>query len=90
MIIEFTRSFDRQFAALEDDLQNRARQTLEKFIDCYTSRQFPKGLRVHECGPFLSLSISMKHRIFVVPIREGVRFVFVGDHEAAERYLRQD
>lgn len=89
MIIEFTKSFDRQFASLAPDLQTKSRQTIERFIGCYASKQFPKGLRVHKCGPFVNLSVSMNHRIFVLPIPGGVKFVFVGDHEAADRYLRQ-
>jgi len=89
LIIEFTKSFDREFAGLSPDLQTKSRQTIEKFINCYTSKQFPKGLRVHKCGPFLSLSVSMSRRIFVSPIPGGIKFVFVGDHEDADRYLKQ-
>ena len=87
MIVEFTKSFDDQFKDLTQELQVKARQTVEQFIDCYTTKRFPKGLRVHKCGPFLSLSMSMKHRIFVLPISDGIKFVFVGDHKEADRYL---
>ena len=90
MIIEFTKSFDSQFKNFDEELRLKTRQTIERFIDCYQSRQFPKGLRVHKCGPFLSLSITMKHRIFVRPISGGIKFVFVGDHAEAERYLKKD
>lgn len=88
MIIQSTANFDRQFAELPDKLQKKAHTIIDTFINCYSSRHFPKGLRVHKCGPFLSLSISMKHRIFVFPIPGGIRFVFVGDHAAADRYIR--
>ena len=88
MIVEFTRSFDANFTKFPPELQKKSRSTVEIFIDCYLKRQFPKGLRVHKCGPFLSLSVTMKYRIFVLPIPDGIRFVFIGDHVDAERYLK--
>ena len=87
MIVEFAKSFDTNFYRLSRELQIKARQTVSRFINCYQHRRFPKALRVHKCGPFLSLSISMSHRIFVLPITGGVKFVFVGDHDDADRYL---
>jgi len=63
---------------------------VETFIDCYLTRQFPKGLRAHKCGPFLSLSVSMNYRIFILPIVGGIKFVFIGDHEDADRYLKRN
>lgn len=89
MIVEFTRSFDRNFEKLPIDLQIKTRRAVETFIDCYTARHFPKGLRVHKCGPFVSISISIRHRIFILPIPGGIKFVFVGDHADADRYLRR-
>ena len=89
MIVEYTKSFDNQFLTLPLDLQKKARQSIDVFIDCYVDRQFPKGLRVHKCGPFLSLSLTLAHRIFVRPISGGIRFIFIGDHEDAGRYLKQ-
>ena len=59
-------------------------------MDGYLTRQFPKGLRMHKCGPFLSLSVTMSHRVFVLPISGGIKFVFVGNHEDAERYLKRN
>ena len=88
MIVEFTRSFDKNFEKLPTDIQLKSRQIIETFIDCYASRQFPKSLRVHKCGPFLSLSVSIRHRIFVMPITSGVKFIFIGDHEDADNYLK--
>ena len=88
MNVEFTKSFDSQFSSLSEDLQSKAQNAIERFIDCYQSRRFPKGLRVHKCGPFVSLSITMKHRIFVTPIPSGIKFVFVGNHAEADRYLK--
>ncbi|MBI4353187.1 MAG: hypothetical protein HY593_04590 [Candidatus Omnitrophica bacterium] len=89
MIIQYTEVFEDDFAKLPELLQEKCRETIASFIDAYTIRQFPKGLRVHKCGTFLSLSISMKHRIFVRPILGGIRFVFVGDHEDADRWLKK-
>lgn len=89
MNIEFTKSFDKGFASLSGPLQKKARKAIDLFLRAFESRQFPKGLRVHKCGPFISLSASMDIRIFVFPISGGVRFVFVGDHEDADRYLRK-
>ena len=89
MIVEFTKSFDRQYAGLSRELQKDARETLSIFLDYYASRQFPKSLRAHKCGRFLSLSVTMNYRIFVLPLRGGVKFVFVGDHRDAEEYLRR-
>lgn len=89
MIVRSTSSFDRQFAALEHSLQDKVRETIGFFLDYYASRQFPKSLRVHKCGRFLSLSVSMNYRVFVVSIPAGVRFVFVGDHHDAETYLKK-
>lgn len=88
MIIEFTKSFDSGFQKLSVELQKKCRVIIAEFLDCYTDKRFPKSLRVHKCGPFLSLSITMKHRIFVSPIKDGMRFVFVGDHVSMERYLK--
>ena len=88
MKVEFTKSFDENFLQLPRDLQEKTKNTIEKFLDCFLNRQFPKGLRVHKCGPFLSLSVTMSHRIFVLPIEGGVRFVFIGDHNDADRYLK--
>ena len=88
MNVEFTKSFDSQFSHLSEDLQLKARSAIERFIDCYQSRRFPKGLRVHKCGPFVSISVTMKHRIFITPIPGGIKFVFVGDHTNADRYLK--
>ena len=89
MIIEFARIFDDRFSKLSDDLQSKCRTALSVFIDCYTSRKFPKGLRVHKCGAFLSLSLTMKHRVFLFPIAGGIKFVFVGDHVDMEKYLKK-
>lgn len=91
MNIEFTRGFrgfDEGYAALPQQLQLKSRKAIDQFIQSYEIRQFPKGLRIHKCGPFLSISVTMKHRIFAYPITGGIRFVFVGDHEDADRYLR--
>ena len=87
MIIEFTKSFDEGYQSLPPTLQLKSRQAIDSFICSYESRQFPKGLRIHKCGPFLSISVTMKHHIFVFPIMGGIRFVFIGDHEDADRYL---
>ena len=89
MIVEYTRIFDRNFSDLPEDVQQKSRQTIEVFVDCYTTHRFPKSLRVHKCGPFLSLSVSIRHRIFVLPIAGGVRFAFIGDHEDADNYLKK-
>lgn len=89
MKIESTKSFDREFASLSDALQTQSRKAIDLFLRAFESRQFPKGLRIHKCGPFISLSVTMDHRIFVSAIPGGIRFVFIGDHEAAERYLRK-
>lgn len=89
MTVEFTRGFDERFARLAPDLQAKCRDAISAFLDCYASRRFPKGLRVHKCGPFISLSVSMKHRIFVFPVAGGVKFVFVGDHADMEKYLKK-
>lgn len=89
MIVEYARSFDRQYAALSVPLQGEVKDTIALFLDFYASRQFPKSLRVHKCGRFLSLSASMNYRIFVIAITGGVKFVFVGDHRDAENYLKK-
>ena len=89
MIVEFTKSFDRQYTGLSEDLQRETKELVSFFLDYYASRQFPKSLRVHKCGRFLSLSISMNYRVFVLPIQGGVKFVFVGNHRDAENYLKK-
>lgn len=88
MNIEFAKSFDAAFSALDKDLQLKSREAMNRFIQSFEIRQFPKGLRIHKCGPFLSISVTMKHRIFAYPIRGGIRFVFIGDHQDADRYLK--
>ena len=89
MIVEYTRSFDRNFSKLPSYLQEEVKTAIGGFLDCYAHRQFPKSLRAHKCGPFISLSVSMNHRVFVSPVRGGVRFVFVGDHRDADDYLKE-
>ncbi len=89
MNIEFTKSFDKGFANLSDLLQKKSHKTIDTFLRAYESRQFPKGLRIHKCGPFFSVTIAMNYRIFVYPITDGIRFVFIGNHEDADRYLKK-
>ena len=88
MNIEFTKSFDEGYASLPKILRIKSRAAIDRFISSFESRQFPKGLRIHKCGPFLSISVTMNHRVFACPIEGGIRFVFIGDHEDADRYLR--
>ena len=88
MKIEFTRVFDRNFEALPIDIQKKAREAAETFITSYATQQFPKSLRIHRCGSFLSLSVTMNYRIFVLPISDGIQLTFVGDHRMAEKYLK--
>jgi hypothetical protein len=87
MNIEFAESFYRGFSKLSVPLQQKSHKTVDRFLQAFESRRFPKGLRVHKCGPFISLSVSMNIRIFVFPVTGGVRFVFIGNHEDADRYL---
>jgi hypothetical protein len=88
MNVDFAESFYRGFSGLPVPLQQKSRETVDRFLQAFESRRFPKGLRVHKCGPFISLSVTMSLRIFVYPISGGVRFVFVGTHDDAERYLK--
>ena len=88
MNIEFTKSFDEGYQSLSPAFQEKSRKTIDSFIQAYESRRFPKGLRIHKCGPFLSISVTMKHRIFAFPLAGGIRFVFIGDHEDADHYLK--
>ena len=90
MIARVTRNFERNYAKLSPELQRQADDVIALFVDYYASRQFPKSLRVHKCNRFLSLSITMSYRIFVLPIEGGVKIVFVGDHEAATNYLKRE
>lgn len=89
MNIESTKRFDKEFASLPEMLQKKSRKAMETFLNAFESRQFPKGLRIHKCGPFFSISVTLNHRIFMSPIAGGIRFVFVGDHDDANRYLRK-
>lgn len=88
MNIEFTKGFDRGYKSLSPTLQLKGKEAIDQFIHSYESHRFPKGLRIHKCGPFLSISVTMKHRIFAFPIPGGIRFVFIGDHDDADRYLK--
>lgn len=90
MIVEHTASFERNFAKLTREMQDASERTITEFLSAYAARQFPKGLRAHRCGPFLSLSVTMNYRIYVFPIAGGVRFVFIGDHHDAENYLKKN
>ena len=89
MNVESTQHFNSEFDKLPAELQEKNRKTIISFIAAYQTRQFPKGLRIHKCGPFISISVTMDYRIFVSAIPGGVRFVFVGDHDEADRYLRK-
>ena len=89
MNIEFTQSFDEGYAGLPQTLQLKGGKPIDRFINSYEPRRFPKGLRIHKCGPFLSVSVTMKHRVLAHPIAGGIRFVFIGDHEDADRYLKK-
>ena len=89
MNIEFTKGFDKGFQGLSGTIQEKSRKVIDSFLQAYESRQFPKGLRIHKCGPFISVSVTMNYRIFVSPVSGGVRFVFIGNHEDADRYLKK-
>ena len=89
MKTETTKSFDLDYQALPVTLRVKTRITMDRFVQAFESRRFPKGLRVHKCGPFVSLSVTMSLRIFVYPVAGGVRFVFIGTHADADRYLRK-
>ena len=89
MIVQYARSFDRQYAKLSRELQQDADEAIAFFLRYFVSRQFPKGLRVHKCGRFLSLSVTMNYRIFVLAVPDGIKFVFVGNHRDAEDYLKR-
>jgi len=87
--IFFTKSVDDGFRGLPSQLQDKSKRCITAFLECYETHRFPKGLRIHKCGPFLSLSVTMQHRIFVLPVSGGLKFVFIGDHEDANRYLKK-
>ena len=89
MIVEYTRSFDRNFSKLSTELQKETSEVIAFFLDYYASHQFPNGLRIHKCNRFLSLTVTMNYRVFVLPIEGGIKFIFVGDHEDAARYLKR-
>ena len=89
MNIEFTRSFDEGFRALPGPVRQKSRKAVDRFLEAYETRRFPKGLRIHKCGPFMSISVTMQYRIFVHPVPNGIRFVFIGGHEDADRYLKR-
>jgi hypothetical protein len=89
MKVEFTRSFDKQFAGLSPEHKGEAEEKIGIFLEYYASRQFPKSLRMHKCGRFVSLSVSMNYRLFLIPIPGGLKFVFVGSHRDAENYLKK-
>ena len=89
MIVQYTKSFDRNYARLPAFLQEAAQETIDLFLDQYECRNFPKGLRLHKVGPFLSLSLTMNYRIFTLPIAGGVKFVFIGTHKDADTYLKK-
>ncbi|MFH1800756.1 MAG: hypothetical protein ABH891_07955 [Candidatus Omnitrophota bacterium] len=89
MNIEFTKNFDKEYASLSGPLREKSRKAVDLFLRACESRQFPKGLRLHKCGPFISISVTLSHRIFALPVHGGMRFVFIGDHEATDRYLRK-
>ena len=88
MIVEYSASFDRLFAKLPDPVQEASRQAVREFLQRFTGGAFPKGLRVHKCGPFVSISVDMSYRIFLHPTLGGIRFVFIGNHRDADRYLK--
>ena len=89
MIVQYARCFDRQYAKLPGALQKDVDEVVSFFLRYFASRQFPNSLRVHKCGRFLSLTVTMNYRVFVLPIRDGVKFVFVGTHKDAENYLKK-
>ncbi len=88
MIVEYGRSFLKAFDRLPKEYQQDVRDLIELFLDYYASRQYPKGLRVHKCNRFLSLSLSMNYRVFALPVSGGVKFVFVGNHDDAVQFLK--
>lgn len=89
MNILFTKSFDSGFRALSRPVQEKSRKAIDSFLKSYESHRFPKGLRIHKCGLFLSISVTMQYRIFVFPVPGGFNFVFIGDHDDADRYLKK-
>lgn len=89
MNILFTKAFDGGFQVLPRPLQEKSRKAIDSFLSCYETHRFPKGLRIHKYGPFLSISVTIQHRIFVLPMPGGFNFVFIGDHDDADRYLKK-
>ncbi len=90
MIVEYSRNFDKKYERLSKELQSDVDELIAFFLDYYASKQFPKNLRVHKCHRFLSLSLTMNYRVFVLPIFGGVKFVFVGDPDDAVQYLKKN
>ena len=88
MNVEFEEAFTEGFGRLPTEIQVKCRERVRDFGICYAKRQFPKSFRLHKCGHFLSVSITMNYRIFVRPIPGGIKFSFVGNHDDADRFLR--
>ena len=89
MRVQFTATFDRNLAKLRPEVKTLAQERIEDFLESYTRKVFPKSLRVHKCGPFISVSVTMNYRIYILPISDGIRFCFIGDHKDADNYLKR-
>ncbi len=68
---------DEGFTGLPQALQLKSRQAIDKFVLSYESRRFPKGLHIHNWGPFLSLSVTKKPRVFAYPISPEASGLFL-------------
>lgn len=89
MIVRYAAGFDRMLGGLPEHLQEETRKLITVFLERFAGKEFPQGMRVHKCGPFISLSIDLDYRIYLRPIPGGLFFVFVGNHRDADRYLKK-
>lgn len=89
MIVRYSTGFDRMLEKLPEHIQEGGRNVIASFLERFVGKEFPKGLRVHRCGPFISLSIDPDYRIYLKPIPGGICFVFIGNHRDADRYLKK-
>ncbi len=80
-----TKKFQKQWAALPMDIQNRTRVCTKKFRD----NPFHPSLRLHplsgKLNGFWSISITLNHRIIFEVIEDTALFHSIGNHSIYEK-----
>ncbi len=90
MKIRYLNSFDRTFAALNPESQERIKKTLESFLDYLETQKRPKGLGLKKMrNPYWEIRIGLKLKVIFSWDKDVLSFIIVGSHQEIKRFLRR-